>query len=108
MDRAENSQQVHGTRDLGGDRLTGEVLASFDGAATARFCAVMQSLVGHLHAFAREVNLTEDEWAAGIEFLTRTGQTCTDTRQEFILLSDTLGLSMQVVGINLLDNAAAT
>jgi hydroxyquinol 1,2-dioxygenase len=100
MDRAQNSQRVHETRDLDGDHLTNEVLASFDGAMTARFHMVMQSLVGHLHAFAREVNLTEDEWAAGIEFLTRTGQTCTATRQEFILLSDTLGLSMQIVGIN--------
>src|SRR5215469_5897427 len=108
MDRAENSQPIHGTRDLAGDRLTNEVLASFDGATTARFHAVMQSLVGHLHAFAREVNLTEDEWAAGIEFLTRTGQTCTDTRQEFILLSDTLGLSMQVIGINHPAKAGAT
>jgi hydroxyquinol 1,2-dioxygenase len=108
MDRAENSQQAHGTRDLDGGRLTGEVLASFDAASTARFRAVMRSLVGHLHAFAREVNLTEDEWAAGIAFLTRTGQTCTDTRQEFILLSDTLGLSMQVIGINHPARAGAT
>lgn len=95
-------------RDLARDRLTNEVLASFDSAPTARFRAIMQSLVGHLHAFAREVNLTEDEWADGIEFLTRTGQTCTETRQEFILLSDTLGLSMQVVGINHPAQAGAT
>jgi hydroxyquinol 1,2-dioxygenase len=95
-------------RDLAGDRLTNEVLTCFDGATTARFRTVMQSLVRHLHAFAHEVNLTEDEWAAGIEFLTRTGQTCTDTRQEFILLSDTLGLSTQVVGINHPAQAGAT
>jgi hydroxyquinol 1,2-dioxygenase len=108
MDRAENSQLVTGMRDLAGDRLTNEVLASFASAPTARFRTVMRSLVGHLHAFAHEVNLTEDEWAAGIEFLTHTGQTCTDTRQEFILLSDTLGLSTQVVGINHPAQAGAT
>jgi len=56
----------------------------------------MTSLVQHLHAFAREVKLTEAEWAAGIAFLTATGQMCSDKRQEFILLSDTLGLSMLV------------
>lgn len=108
MERAENSQRVDGPRDLAGDRLTDEALARFDGATPARFREVMQSLVKHLHAFAREVNLTEDEWAAGIDFLTRTGQTCTDTRQEFILLSDTLGLSMQVVRINHPATAGAT
>jgi hydroxyquinol 1,2-dioxygenase len=89
-----------GTRDLSGDQLTREVLSSFDNAKTERFREIMQSLVRHLHAFAREVNLSEDEWFAGIDFLTRTGQTCADKRQEFILLSDTLGLSMQVIGIN--------
>jgi hydroxyquinol 1,2-dioxygenase len=51
----------------------------------------MTSLVKHLHAFIREVNLTEAEWLAGIQFLTATGQMCDDKRQEFILLSDTLG-----------------
>ena len=59
-------------------------------------------LVSHLHDFAREVELTEAEWMQGIEFLTATGHKCNNTRQEFILLSDTLGLSMLVVA---LDNA---
>jgi hydroxyquinol 1,2-dioxygenase len=57
---------------------------------------VMCSLVRHLHDFAREVDLTEAEWMKGIEFLTAVGQKCTPTRQEFILLSDTLGFSSLV------------
>jgi hydroxyquinol 1,2-dioxygenase len=56
--------------------------------------------VRHLHAFASEVALTEEEWFAGIDFLTRTGHITDDKRQEFILASDTLGLSMLVIGIN--------
>lgn len=64
-----------------------------------RFKQVMSSLVRHLHAFAREVDLTPEEWMAGIQFLTATGRKCDDKRQEFILLSDTLGLSMLVVAL---------
>ncbi|HEX7890202.1 MAG TPA: dioxygenase [Ramlibacter sp.] len=64
-----------------------------------RFQQVMTSLVKHAHAFAREVDLTPDEWMAGIQFLTATGQKCDEKRQEFILLSDTLGLSMLVVAL---------
>ena len=58
-----------------------------------RFKEIMNAAVRHLHAFAREVDLTPDEWLEGIKFLTATGQACTEFRQEFILLSDTLGLS---------------
>jgi catechol 1,2-dioxygenase len=65
-----------------------------------RLAQVMASLVKHLHSFAREVQLTQDEWETAIGFLTRTGQICTQERQEFILLSDTLGLSMLVDAIN--------
>lgn len=65
-----------------------------------RLAQVMASLVRHLHAFAKDVQLTQDEWAQGIRFLTRTGQLCSAERQEFILLSDTLGLSMLVDAIN--------
>lgn len=61
---------------------------------------VMASLVKHLHAFAKEVHLTQDEWDYGIDFLTKVGQICSDERQEFILLSDTLGFSMLVDAIN--------
>lgn len=68
--------------------------------ADPRLAEVMAALVRHLHAFVKEVELTEDEWAVAIDFLTRTGKTCTDVRQEFILLSDTLGVSMLVDAIN--------
>jgi hydroxyquinol 1,2-dioxygenase len=64
--------------------------------------------VQHLHAFAREVRLTEAEWMAGIEFLTRVGHITDDKRQEFILLSDTLGLSMLTVAMNNDKPAGAT
>ncbi|UJW87841.1 dioxygenase family protein [Devosia sp. SL43] len=65
-----------------------------------RLAEVMTSLVKHLHAFAKDVELTQDEWGLAIEFLTRTGQMCDGNRQEFILLSDVLGLSMLVDAIN--------
>lgn len=65
-----------------------------------RLAAVMGALVRHLHAFAKEVSLTQAEWEAAIDFLTRTGQICSGERQEFILLSDALGVSMLVDAIN--------
>ena len=68
--------------------------------ADPRLAHVMASLVRHLHNFVREVEVTQDEWEIGIDFLTRTGQICTHERQEFILLSDTLGVSMLVDAIN--------
>ncbi|WP_425101968.1 intradiol ring-cleavage dioxygenase [Tropicibacter sp. S64] len=68
--------------------------------ADARLAAVMASLVRHLHAFVKDVTLTEAEWETAIAFLTRTGQMCSDTRQEFILLSDVLGVSMLVDAVN--------
>ena len=73
-----------------------------------RLAEVMAALVKHLHAFAKEVELTQEEWEIGIEFLTRTGQICTEERQEFILLSDTLGFSMLVDAINNRRPAGAT
>jgi len=88
--------------------VTDDVEASFGGAASPRFREVMQALVRHLHAFAREVRLTDAEWQRGIEFLTRTGHLTDDRRQEFILLSDVLGLSMLTVGINAPRSAGAT
>src|SRR4051794_33459680 len=89
-----------GTRNLADEDLTQAVLASFADAKTARFRQIAESLVQHLHAFAADVQLTEEEWFAGIDFLTRTGHITDDKRQEFILLSDVLGLSMLVVGMN--------
>ncbi|MFD1624125.1 intradiol ring-cleavage dioxygenase [Azospirillum griseum] len=65
-----------------------------------RLRRIMTSLVTHLHGFVKEVELTEAEWEQAIAFLTRTGQMCSDTRQEFILLSDVLGVSMLVDAIN--------
>ncbi len=82
---------------LNEDTITQAVLARHAGMADERLRQIMTSLVQHLHAFAREVKLTEEEWFAGIRFLTETGQMCTDKRQEFILLSDTLGLSTLVM-----------
>jgi protocatechuate 3,4-dioxygenase beta subunit len=80
--------------------VTDEVLASFDGTKDARLKEVVESLTRHLHSFAREVRLTQKEWEYGIDFLTRVGHITDDKRQEFILLSDVLGLSMLTVGIN--------
>ena len=65
-----------------------------------RLAQVMTSLVKHLHAFAKDVELTQTEWAVAVDFLTRTGQISDGNRQEFILLSDVLGLSMLVDAIN--------
>ncbi|NIK55871.1 dioxygenase [Kribbella shirazensis] len=85
--------------DLQGDDLTAAVVASFDGSASDRYKHLMGALVRHLHAFASEVDLTEDECFTAIDFLTRTGQISTGTRQEFVLLADVLGLSMLTVGL---------
>lgn len=82
------------------NELTAEVIASFNNTSNARLKELMQSLVKHLHAFAKEVRLTDEEWMYAIEFLTATGKMCSDVRQEFILLSDTLGLSSLVDLIN--------
>jgi hydroxyquinol 1,2-dioxygenase len=76
------------------------VVRSFDTCPDPRLQQIMVSLVEHLHAFLRDVRLTEEEWAKAIEFLTATGHITDDTRQEFILLSDTLGASMQTIAIN--------
>jgi catechol 1,2-dioxygenase len=82
------------------DELTAEVIASFANTPDARLKTIMESLVKHLHLFAKEVRLTDEEWFAGIKFLTDSGDMCSDVRQEFILLSDTLGLSSLVDLIN--------
>ncbi len=83
-------------RTLNERTITDEVLGRFSGAPDARLRQVMESLIRHLHEFAREVALTPQEWAKGIEFLTELGHITDDKRQEFILLSDTLGLSALV------------
>jgi hydroxyquinol 1,2-dioxygenase len=80
--------------------LLGWVLASFDATPDARLKQIMRSLVTHLHGFLTDVRLTEQEWKQGIDFLTAVGHITDDWRQEFILLSDTLGASMQTIAIN--------
>ena len=80
--------------------ITQAVIARLKDAPDARFKQVMTSLVTHLHDFVRDVRLTEGEWIKAIEFLTAVGQTVTPKRQEFILLSDTLGVSILVITIN--------
>jgi hydroxyquinol 1,2-dioxygenase len=90
------------------EQLTETVVASFGGTPDARLEELMESLTRHLHAFAREVRLTEREWQQGIDFLTATGHITDARRQEFILLSDVLGLSMLTVAINAPASAGAT
>ncbi|MFT4583262.1 MAG: hydroxyquinol 1,2-dioxygenase [Gammaproteobacteria bacterium] len=83
------------------ENLTDAVVEAYTAnAASPRKAQIIGSLVKHLHAFAKDVELTEAEWFEGIQFLTATGKMCDDKRQEFILLSDTLGLSMVVDAIN--------
>ena len=76
--------------------ITRAVIASFDRCEDERLRRVMQSLALHLHAFATEVELNQEEWEAGIRILTETGHITDDRRQEFILWSDALGVSMLV------------
>lgn len=80
--------------------LTDAVIARMEGCDNPRLKEVMAAVVRHLHALVREVQPTEAEWFQAIQFLTATGQKCDDKRQEFILLSDTLGVSMLVDAIN--------
>ncbi|MBW8793230.1 MAG: hydroxyquinol 1,2-dioxygenase [Streptomyces sp.] len=80
--------------------LIARVQRSFDSCENARLRELMQGIVKHLHAFLRDVRLTEEEWSQGIEFLTAVGHLTDEKRQEFILLSDTLGASMQTIAIN--------
>lgn len=76
------------------DDITAEVIRRIEGTGDARLRQIMLSLVRHLHAFVKDVQLTQEEWWQGIQFLARTGHMCDDKRQEFVLLSDTLGVSM--------------
>ena len=90
-----SAEQEHREADL-----LERVVRSFGDCPDPRLRHLMTSLVRHLHAFVREVRLTEAEWAKGIEFLTSAGHITDDKRQEFILLSDVLGVSMQTIAIN--------
>jgi hydroxyquinol 1,2-dioxygenase len=88
--------------------VTDAVVASFAGATSPRLREVLQALVRGLHGVAREVRLTQAEWQAAVGFLTRCGELTDDRRQEFVLLSDVLGLSMLTVGINAPTDPRAT
>jgi hydroxyquinol 1,2-dioxygenase len=88
--------------------LTDRVLASFAGTPSPRLREITTSLVKHLHAFVAEVRPTEREWARAVDFVTRAGQISDGRRQEVILLSDVLGVSMQVIGINHAASETAT
>jgi protocatechuate 3,4-dioxygenase beta subunit len=78
------------------DELLAEVVDRYGRSPDARLKEVTEAAVRHLHAFVREIDLQRDEWFAGIQFLTEVGKFCTDTRQEWILMSDTLGVSTLV------------
>jgi hydroxyquinol 1,2-dioxygenase len=95
-------------RDLDQSSITDAVVARFSDTPDPRLRRIVTSLVRHLHDFVKDVELTQDEWKRGVEFLTRTGHLCDDKRQEFILLSDVLGISMLVDAINHPVGEAAT
>jgi catechol 1,2-dioxygenase len=88
--------------------LLDEVLARYADSPARRLKQITEAAIRHLHAFVAEVGLTHDEWMAGIRFLTDTGKICDDVRQEFILLSDTLGVSTLVEMITYDADAGAT
>ncbi|OXC72035.1 intradiol ring-cleavage dioxygenase [Caballeronia sordidicola] len=87
-------------RNVNQENITDAVLDSFANTPDPRLKVIVDSLVRHLHSFAREVKLTEGEWSKGIDYLTRVGHITDKKRQEFILLSDVLGLSMLTVCMN--------
>lgn len=88
--------------------IVDEVIASFAATRSPRTRELLQALTAYLHAFVRDVRLTEKEWEGAIAFLTAAGHITTETRQEFILLSDVLGASMQTICVNNAVHADAT
>src|SRR3954470_7482653 len=88
--------------------LTAAVIRSFEETPDPRVKFLMEELVKSLHDFVRKTDLTFEEWGYAIEFLTRTGQKCTSSRQEFILLSDVFGVSMLVDAVNHRERDGAT
>jgi len=83
-------------RNVNADSITRAVIRSFDGAADPRLREIIEKLLQHLHAFARETRLTPEEWQRGIAFLHAAGKISSDARNEFVLLSDVMGLSSLV------------
>lgn len=100
MAQATIQQQISEQQRKVEEDLVDRVVASFGNCENPRLRQVMQSLTVHLHDFIREVRLTEEEWNTAIEFLTAVGHITDDKRQEFVLLSDTLGASMQTIAVN--------
>jgi catechol 1,2-dioxygenase len=97
---ADTSAKTASAQRFSEERSAEVVTATFADTSDPRLREIMTSLVRHLHAFVKDVEPTVDEWAAAINFLTEVGATCTPVRQEFILLSDILGVSMLVETIN--------
>jgi protocatechuate 3,4-dioxygenase beta subunit len=83
-----------------GEHISLDAIRRMEACPDARLRSLMAGLIRHLHDFVREYRVSEAEWRAAIDFLTQTGQTCSGARQEFILLSDVLGVSMVVDAIN--------
>lgn len=103
--RGLSRKNVEGTIQMTKQQMTpeqhlAEVLASYDDSPNERLAEITRALVRHMHEFVVEVGLTREEWFRGVEELRRAGELCTDARQEFVLLSDTLGVSMLVEMIN--------
>mgnify|MGYP003309554779 CR=1 FL=1 len=88
-------------RDYTVDNITEAVVKEYSSKTPdPRMREIITSFIEHMHAFVKDVELTEAEWFEGVQFLTDTGQMCDEKRQEFILLSDTLGVSMLVDAVN--------
>lgn len=102
------NKKVNAMRDANEHTITDAVLETFAATPDQRLRTLVSALVRHMHAFVRETEPSFTEWQAAIDFLTRTGQTCDDVRQEFILLSDVLGISMLVDAVNHRQPSGAT
>lgn len=94
--------------DLDETSVTAAAIASFDDTPDPRLRECLSVIVGHLHAAVRELEPTQEEWEKAVDFLTATGRKCDDTRQEFVLLSDVLGVSSLVENINHRKSPGAT
>src|ERR1700674_3831660 len=99
-DATSNMEVAMGIRTFSEETLTAEVVRRLEGTSDARFKEGVESFVRHMHAFVREVRPTQEEWFTGVKFLAEVGHWCDDKRHEFILMSDTLGVSMLVDFIN--------
>lgn len=99
-DHNDNSISGHSQQKTVEEQLISKVLNSFESCSDPRLKLLLQLLVRHLHGFVRDVRLTEAEWSKAIDFLTAVGRITDDRRQEFVLLSDVLGLSMQTINVD--------